>query len=212
MKKLIALTFILYIFAIPFYRINAVTEMNDLQWGSGTSIRFTGEIASEKLTDDFHTLRITVTLLSLNESAVELYNIRVDYRIEGHFSQYRPLSRLSSINSSSSVDVLFQYDSLWENCTLDMKISFDENNTLTSDPTYFTDWIVFFNLEPYVEPTETPTYTNPTSPTSTPTNSGFDWGKNWYIFPVIAGGILIVLLLAKLGTTLKYRRKQRLLK
>ncbi|MHA1200878.1 MAG: hypothetical protein ACTSQF_16310, partial [Candidatus Heimdallarchaeaceae archaeon] len=167
MKKSVIILLVFSLLLLPFHQVNAAIEHNDLVWGSGTSVRLTGEIASEKLTDDMHTLGIAVMLLSLNETAVEVYNVRVDYRIYGpisHFYGYIPLSGLSTINSSSQTNVLFHYDSLWENCSLELKISLSENNTISDDPTFVTDWIVYFNLEPYEEPTtpeptETPTYT-----------------------------------------------------
>ncbi len=204
MRKLIGFILIISLFTIQLFNISAIIRENDLDWGTGTIVNLMGEISSEKLTDDLHTLSITLTLLSLNDTAVELYNIRVDYRIPDHFSQYRPLSRLSTINSTSKVDVLFQYDSLWGNCNLEMSLSFDENNTLINDPTYVTGWIVYFNLEPYVQPTTPTTPPTSTLPSSTPT--GFDWGENWYIFLIIGGGILLVLVLIRFGISLKNRK------
>jgi len=204
MKKFIALTLMLTLFTIQCTYVKAVITDNNLDWGTGTIVNLMGEISSEQLTDDLHTLSITLTLLSLNDTAVELYNIRVDYRIPDHFSQYRPLSRLSIINSTSKVDVLFQYDSLWGNCNLEMSLSFDENNTLTDDPTYVTGWIVYFNLEPYVQSTTPTTPPTSTPPSSTPT--GFDWAENWYIFLIIGGGILLVLVLVRLGIFVKNKK------
>ncbi len=208
MKKIAAFVLIFSIFLLPINHVNAVIENNDLNSGTGTSIRLTGEIVSEKLTDDIHTLGITVMLLSLNESATEIYDVRVDYRVTGHFSQYRPLSRLSVINSTTQADATFQYDSIWENCTLEMMVTYTENNTLTADPTFVSSWVLFFNLEPYVESTETPTATNPTTPSTQPDN-GFDWGEHWYIFPAIGGGILLILVLVKVGTFLNHKRKMK---
>lgn len=207
MKRTLILILVISVLFLPLHQVSAVIEQNELEWGTGTSIRLSGEIVSDKLTDDFHPLGITVTLLSLNESVVEIYNIRVDYRISTHFSGYTPMSRLSVINSSSQTTVFFQYDALWGNCSLEMKISLFSNYTLGEDPTFVTDWVVYFNIEPYVEPT-TPSVTE-TPTNTTPTQDGFDWGENWYIFLIVGGGILVILVLIRVGTSLNHKRKMR---
>lgn len=207
MKKSLAIFLILTLFSFPSHHVKAVTNSYNINMFSGTSIRLSGEISSEKLTSDIHDLAITIKLLSLNESAVAIYNIRVDYRIPEHFSQYRPFVSLSEINSTSQASAVFQYDAIWGNCTFEMKVSFIENNTLTDDPTFATDWMVFFNLEPFIEittPTSTETSTYPTLP-----HTGFDWGKNWYIFLIIGVGVLLILLTIRISINMKSKIKDR---
>ena len=200
MKKSLVFTLCIIFLFLPFYHVNAVIESNDIDWETGTIVRLKGEISSTKLTSDIHTLGLSLTLLSLNESATEIYNIRIDYRIPGHFFQYTPLPKLTTINSTSQANVVFQYDTSWGNCTLDLKLSLYENNTLIEDPNFTKDWKVYFYIATIpTTPTETQTST-------TTSNNGFDWGKNWFIFPLIGVGIVLILVIIRISTLFSRRR------
>ena len=135
-------------------------------------------IPSTNLDDDYHSITITVTLEDLNWEAVDIHEIRVDFRIPGYYSNYATFSTINSIGGSQQRSTTFQYSTSWGTNYFQMKLTCRENIPLAFDPELYTEWEDYFVITPYSPPTTT---TTPTSPNSN--------GSDLDLLPIILGSV-----------------------
>ncbi|MHA1407804.1 MAG: hypothetical protein ACTSSG_10570 [Candidatus Heimdallarchaeaceae archaeon] len=197
-----------YIFLISFLLLMCASKIikgygisTDFVWATGTEIRLKAEIPSQYLNDETYLLTVTITLLKLNDEAVDIHDIAVEYKIAGYTSGTINLETLTSIGDPQTGFTYFTYLTSWGINYLQLKLTCRENIYLAPDPELYTDWENFLLIKPEEETssigTNTQQDTNP--------NTVFSVERYWWVFVVI-GGIILIAVTASVTLIIMKRR------
>ena len=180
-RKVVLLILIAVVFS-SFLTINAASASRLMTWSTGTKIDVTVEIASINLEDGLHLVDITVELYDLSDDAIDIHDIELQYRIQGHYlSGIVNFDPIITVGNSQTLGRYFDYEKAWGIVYLEIKLECIENIPLQPDQPLVADWgnmILLYPVHDY------------TPPTPTPTGNGFDISEDWWVFLVGGVGLL----------------------
>ncbi len=148
-KTIFSFSIICLVVLFLIMNVKAATTSRFYANGTGTEVDLSSSITKLELETGTHEMQLSIELLTINQEAYNIIEIKIDYKIGSYYADYIELNgTLDGVGNKIKDNETFQYEIEWGVTKIEMKLSLTENISESIKNPYSSLWLNFFTIKP----------------------------------------------------------------